>query len=103
MFSFETSLESKTADQVGDEITRINERLFKTNPQSPMYNQLLSMRSTAEQMYSEKLMLQHSKNVKDETIEIGYAESSETELEMKEDELLIAVVQSYLIEPKARK
>jgi len=103
MFEYEISLESKTADQLSEEITRINERLFKTNPSSPIYKQLLSMRALAEQAYTERLVMQQNKHFDDSPIEIGYAESTEEELAHNGNELLLAVVNSYVKNPEPRK
>ena len=102
MFDYGLSLDDKTADQISDEITRVNERLFKTNPGSPIFNQLISMRNQAEQAYIEKMSIMGSKHLNDKPLEIGYAESSTSELNLKDNELLLAVVESYVKNPEPR-
>lgn len=99
MFDFYSYAYSLSEDKLFEEIEKINKKLLNTNPNSPIYNQLLDMRDTASMAYGEILAKKRIKK-EDTVLEIGTIESTEYTPDYKEDDVLNIIVQSYIKKEK---
>jgi translation initiation factor 2B subunit (eIF-2B alpha/beta/delta family) len=91
---------SLTEDKLIQEIENLNKRLFKINPGSAMYNQLLDMINTAQTAHAEMQYVRRVKDTSDKIIEIGEVTEHIVTPDYSSEELLIAVVEQYT--PKGR-
>lgn len=95
MFDYYSHVFGMKEEKLNEEIKRLNDQLFKLNPESPMYNQVLDMLDTANQAYTDLMYAQRFKDTKDDVLEIGNAIGEVKETDYDSDELLNAVVTSY--------
>jgi hypothetical protein len=82
-------------DKLIAEIEKLNKQLFKLNPSSPMYNQLLNMIDTARNAHAEMIYASRFKNQEDKIIEIGTIEEHIVTPDYSKQELLLAIVEQY--------
>jgi len=90
--------QSMSLDDLLDEIEKINKHLFKLREGTPMFNQLMSMRSLADATYKEKSLLamqKSNKNPPSEILDIGEIDSVEYTPDYDDDTILNNVVESY--------
>lgn len=90
--------QSMNVDDLLDEIEKINKTLFRLKEGTPMFNQLMSMRTLADQTFREKSVVAMQKAQKtppSEILDIGEIESVEYTPNYNEDEVLNNVVESY--------
>lgn len=95
MEDYYTKVNSMTEDKLSDEIRSLYKKLMSLNPQSPMYDQMLQMVTTAETAYQEKIYLNKFKDSKDEVINIGTIDEVVHTPNYSTEELLLAVVSQY--------
>lgn len=95
MYDFYAEMDKLSADQLSNEIEKLTKRLYATNPNTQIYNQLVGMIHIADELYGEKLMVERTKHLKDEIIEIGTIESTETIPDYSKEELVNIMVQEY--------
>lgn len=102
MFDYYSHVYTMSEDKLSQEIEKLNKRLIKTDSGSPIYNQLLSMLELAESAYQESII---KKSIKSEStvINIGDIESTVTEPDYSQQDLLIALVQEYTSDPGNKK
>lgn len=92
---FYAHIQSLPEDKLIAEIEKMNKQLFKLNPSSPMYNQLLSMIETARTAHAELQYTNRFKNQEDKIIEIGTIEEHIVTPDYSKQELLLAIVEQY--------
>jgi hypothetical protein len=83
-----------------DEIDNLTKRIVSATPGSVIYNQLVEYYHTANDAYQELLMTQGHSNEKDEVINIGDIEEKVYMPDYSRKELLDAVVDQYVSDPK---
>lgn len=96
MFDYYTHVQSMKEEKLNDEIKRLHNQLFKLNPASPMYDQILNMLDMAQSAYNDLMYAQRYKDASDEAMEIGTVNSDVIEPDYSKDELLDAVVTAYI-------
>lgn len=82
-------------DKLVTEIEKLNKKLFKVNPGSGMYNQLLDMLNVAQTAHSEMQYVRRIKDTSDKIIEIGEVSEHIVTPNYSRDELLVAIVEQY--------
>lgn len=98
MFEYHEKIQKMSEEKLVEEMTMLQKRLIGiSNTESPMYNQLLDMLYSVQDVYHEKGV---KKQLKDQPssdiIELGTIESSVHEINYADQtELLIAVVNEY--------
>lgn len=96
MFDYYDKVHSMSDDKLVEEIQNLYKKLSVINAQSPIYNQILDMLSTAESTYHERLTVNRIKNKSGSSvIEIGSVDESVYTPDYSTDELLLAVVSQY--------
>lgn len=88
-------LRTLNAEKTLDEVQDLYKKIMRINPSSPIHGQILDMIEMAESYYRELLILETSKNLKTEVIEIGTIESKKEEAEISNDALFKMLVDSY--------
>jgi hypothetical protein len=88
-------IHSLTEDKLLLEIEKMNKKLFKLNPASPMYDQLYGMIETAQLALAEMQYTRRFKDAEDKIIEIGTVEEHVSMPDYSKEELLLALVDQY--------
>ena len=96
MFDYYTHVNSMTEDKLHDEIRMIYDRLFVTNPASPVYDQLQGMLEMAQDALGDQHASRHSNPESDGVINIGEIDSVVNEIDYSKQELLDILVTSYI-------
>lgn len=96
MFDYYTHVNSLSEDKLHDEIRKIYDRLFATNPGSPIYDQLQDMLEMAQDALGDQQASKHSDPESDGVINIGEIDSVVNELDYSKQELLDILVTSYI-------
>lgn len=103
MFDYYEHLQSMTEEKIVAEIQKLNNQLFKMDPNNPMFEQIMNMLDMANHTYNDIVVTSRFKDAKDEAMDIGYMESEESTPDYSKQELLDAVVTAYRSEkPKSR-
>jgi len=101
MFDYYAYVNELEEEKVVAEIEKLNKKLFRLNPSSPMHGQLMDMLYTAESAYQD---IQYKRRIKseDSVITIGEIESVVSQPDYNKEELLDAIVTSYTKNLNAR-
>jgi hypothetical protein len=76
------------------EMEKLNKRLFKTNPASPIYNQLTNMIQMANEAYNDILSAQRIK-AEDKVLDIGETDSVTYTPDYTKDDIVNAYIEVY--------
>ena len=95
MFDYYAHVHAMDESKLNAEIKKLHDNLFRLDPESPMYNQLLDMVDIANSAYNDMVYAARFKDAKDEAMEIGTMESSVNTPDYTKAELLTAVVTAY--------
>lgn len=90
--------EQMNPEKLLDKIQELNKRLFKMNPQSPMYSQMRGIITEAQAVYQEHLAMSRFEAMeedRDTVINIGEIESEVYTPNYGDPTVLDTVVQSY--------
>ena len=95
MTDYFTKLTGMSESDLMSEMKKIQDKLFRMNPNHPMFSQLQDMLAMATQQHQENIFMQRNKDLKDEVMEIGEMESTEYTPDYSKEELLNITVDSY--------
>ena len=86
-------------DELFKEIERLTKALYKMDPQSKLYDQVLQMLNMAQDAQNDKMYLRrYQNNSQDEVLEIGTINSEVLHPDYDSEELLNITVSSYIQE-----
>lgn len=96
MIDYYDKVQRMSEKKLSEEHARLVKMLTKTNPTSPVYQQLLNMHDTLEEAILERTLARNITDTTDEVIDIGEIQSDVHTPDYSSDELLNVVVQQYI-------
>lgn len=95
MLDYYTKISMMADDKIVSEIQNLQKKLYKIDPASPMYSQMLELINIAQNVHEERMFKQRYSNLKDEVFDIGEIEEVVYTPNYDADDLLRAVVELY--------
>jgi len=95
MFDYYTHVNSMSEDKLHQEVEKLYNRIFKTPPDSSIYEQLRDCLDMAEEALNDKQALRQFQGEKSEAIDIGEMESVVHHPVYDPEELLLATITAY--------
>jgi hypothetical protein len=94
MIDYYDKVQAMNEEQLMTELDSLDKKLFKLNPGSAMYDQLLTMRETVDFAIREQMMKRRVKT-EDTVLDIGTIESTIDEPEYNKSDIVSILVHNY--------
>jgi hypothetical protein len=95
MEDYYAKIHSMPEDKLVQELDKLNKQIMKINPNSPIYQQVLSMLTMAQEAYSEIAIRSRIKPEESKIVEIGTIEEQVLMPDYDKATLINAVIEQY--------